>query len=74
MRGFSELSLRNLNLRVEATGRIALNYSGLATIESLCVDGETFTGVYVTAGSHPDLVTGEGTLRIEQSGLLIILR
>ena len=72
--GADALSSRNWHLMVETAGRIALNYSGLVTVGSLTIDGERYSGVYVTATSHPALVTGGGVLRINQSGLFMILR
>ncbi|MDA3926261.1 MAG: FAD-dependent oxidoreductase [Kiritimatiellae bacterium] len=68
------LSNKNWHLSVDAQGQIALNYSGLVTLGSLTVNGVAYSGVYVDATTHPDFVTGSGTLRINQSGLIFILR
>jgi len=72
--GTESLSSENWHLSVDAQGQIALNYSGLVTLSSLTINGEPYSGVYVNATTHPGLVTGSGTLRINQSGLIFILR
>lgn len=70
----SELSAQKWHLRVEREGRIALNYGDSVTIGSLIIDGQPHNGVYVTSTTHPDAVTGCGVLRIDQSGLIMIVR
>jgi hypothetical protein len=69
-----ELSAQKWHLRVESQGRIALNYGDLVTMGSLSVNGEPYNGVYAGSATRPDVVTGHGVLRIEQSGWLMIVR
>jgi hypothetical protein len=73
-KGVELLSNENWHLSVDAQGQIALNYSGLVTMGSFAINGELYSGVYVNAATHPGLVTGSGTLRIHQSGMIFILR
>ncbi|MDD2600613.1 MAG: FAD-dependent oxidoreductase [Kiritimatiellae bacterium] len=68
------LSSENWDLRVDSQGQIALNYNGTVNLGSLTVDGIPFKGVYINAETHPGLIVGSGTLRIKQSGLIILIR
>ena len=68
------LSGSEWHLRVDDPGQIALNYSGLVNVGSLVINGVPVQGGIVNSNTHPDLFTGDGSLKIMHSGMVLTIR
>jgi hypothetical protein len=72
--GAGGVSDERLSLRVEAGGRVELDYAGTLTVGDLVVGGIALRGGLYGASTHPDVFTGTGLIRSRPGGTQLILR
>jgi hypothetical protein len=64
---------KNLELAVSEEGSLCLAYSGTNRVKRLTLDGVSTIGT-VSAATHPQYITGNGTLLVEPDATVIFLR
>ena len=64
---------KNLEIAVSAEGALCLAYSGTNRVKRLTLNGIPVVGM-VSAATHPQAITGNGTLLVEPDATVIFLR
>ena len=64
---------RNLKFEVAKGAQLLLDYTGTAKCGPVKYDGVTYIGT-IDASTHPEFVTGMGTLESASDGTVIIFR
>jgi len=69
--GLGELT--DLEVNVEASARLALGFEGSKAVRKVRYAGRSYSGV-ISSETHPEFVSGPGSLVVPRKGLCVIIR